>query len=159
MSDQDNVAVAPIVCDQADHISRSLLDDYIKRAREGATLVAQRNTLQALRNLVANGDLYKSNATEVYNAIADESGWDNIDSIQASYNVNVSYDNEHVFTATNVEADDEDSACELVLDNLEISNVSISFDIEYGDDSENSSISLWDDSFIRDSLTAYAEEN
>jgi hypothetical protein len=159
MSDQQEVvAVAPIVCDQPDHISRTLLDDYIKRAREGANLIIERNTIRALRNLVSNGELYKDKATDVYNAIADENGWDNIDSIQATFDVHVSYEGDHIFTATGVEADDEDSACETVLENLEISNVSISFDIEYDTDSECPSVSIWDDSFIRDSLTATADE-
>jgi len=153
---------APVVCDQQDHISRSSVDSLLDVARESATRRTdariQEGVITALRNLVKEGELYSKYATEAYNAIAEQVGWDIRDSIAATYLVTVHYDGDEVLRVEGVEADSEEEATSKVLENVEVSNVVMSFTISYGSDEESVESAIWDDSEIIDAIDAEAVE-
>lgn len=67
-----------------------------------------------------SGTMTKEDALSIFNGLADALGWDTVDSIASTYSVTVYVDGDEVGTFDEVEADDEDSACAEVTENLEI---------------------------------------
>ena len=100
---------APVVCDQQDHVSRSSVDSLLDVARESATRRTdariQEGVITALRYLAKEGGFEVGVGTDIYNAIAEQVGWDIRDSIAATYLVTVHYDGDEVLRVEGVEAD------------------------------------------------------
>ena len=123
----------PVVCDQADHVSRDSVASQLELERIRWTDNVQKRTLTALRALTSEGTLTKTEALETYNTIADHNGWANIEAITSTYTVEVCYNGDVVLTVSGVEADTEEEATAEVLENLEVDNVRLKFDVSYGD--------------------------
>lgn len=157
-----DVTIAPVVCDQADHITRAnahaLVNAQVDIERIRWTDSVQKNTLTALRGLVAEGTLTKYEAVETYNAIAINNGWACIENITSTYTVEVCYNSDVVLTVEGVEADSEEEATAEVLANLEIDNVRVKFDISYGDHADEADVWVYDFD-PTDDLDAVATEN
>jgi len=157
-----DVTIAPVVCDQADHITRAnaiaLADSRAELSRIQWTTTVQKNTLTALRGLVDEGTLTKYEAVETYNAIALNNGWASIENITSTFTVEVCYQGNVVLTVEGVEADDEDEACNTVLENLEIDNVRVKFEVSYDGHSDEADVWVYDFD-PTDELSAVATEN
>ena len=147
----------PVVCDQADHISRDSVASQLELERIRWTDNVQKRTLTALRALISEGTLTKTEALETYNTIADHNGWANIEAITSTYTVEVCYNGDIVLTVSGVEADTEEEATAEVLENLEVDNVRLKFDVSYGDYADHVWIARYDFD-PSDELSAVATE-
>ena len=138
MSDfTDDVAVEPVVCNQPTHISlERYQEDCSSQYRAGTNMAlsATRNTLLThFRTAVSEGSIDRDSATELFNNIASELCFGEVETIGGIYTVTIKHNGYEVFQVADVEADSDEDAVDTVRDNLEIStNVSIS----YGYDSE-----------------------
>ena len=98
-------------------------------------------TLQVLRGEVRNGDITSDYATDLHNKLASTIGFDEVESIQSTYSVTVSYNGEEIATFTGIEADDEDDATDKVSNDLEVEEVEISITVNYDGNSESATVS------------------
>jgi hypothetical protein len=151
-----DLVTAPVVCDQADHISPDYVASQLEIDRIRLVHRVQVNTTTALRTLISDGTLTRGEALETYNTIADHNGWANIDFISTTFTVKVCYNGDIVLTVCGVEADDDESACTQVLANIEVDNTRLNFDISYGDYADSADV--WVYSFETDALSAVASE-
>lgn len=147
----------PVVCDQADHVSRDYAASQLELQRVRWTDNTQKQTLTALRALISEGTLTKTEALETYNTIADHNGWANIEAITSTYTVEVCYNGDIVLTVSGVEADTEEEATAEVLENLEVDNVRVKFDVSYGDYADEADVWIYDFD-PTDDLSAVATE-
>ena len=147
----------PVVCDQADHVSRDSVASQLELERIRWTDNVQKRTLTALRALTSEGTLTKTEALETYNTIADHNGWANIEAITSTYTVEVCYNGDVVLTVSGVEADTEEEATAEVLENLEVDNVRVKFDVSYGDYADEADVWIYDFD-PTDDLSAVATE-
>jgi len=147
----------PVVCDQADHVSRDSVASQLELERIRWTDNVQKRTLTALRALTSEGTLTKTEALETYNTIADHNGWANIEAITSTYTVEVCYNGDIVLTVSGVEADTEEEATAEVLENLEVDNVRVKFDVSYGDYADEADVWIYDFD-PTDDLSAVATE-
>ena len=147
----------PVVCDQADHVSRDSVASQLELERIRWTDNVQKRTLTALRALTSEGTLTKTEALETYNTIADHNGWANIEAITSTYTVEVCYNGDVVLTVSGVEADTEEEATAEVLENLEVDNVRLKFDVSYGDYADEADVWIYDFD-PSDELSAVATE-
>ena len=156
-----DVTIAPVVCDQADHITRAnaiaLADSRAELSRIQWTTTVQKNTLTALRALITEGTLTRYEATETYNSIADYNGWANVDTVTSTYTVEVCYEGNVILTVPNVEAESEEEATAEVLENLEVDNVRLKFDVSYGDHADYADVWVYD--LDTDLISAVASED
>ena len=147
----------PVVCDQADHVSRDYAASQLELQRVRWTDNTQKQTLTALRALISEGTLTKTEALETYNTIADHNGWANIEAITSTYTVEVCFNGDIVLTVSGVEADTEEEATAEVLENLEVDNVRVKFDVSYGDYADEADVWIYDFD-PTDDLSAVATE-
>ena len=147
----------PVVCDQADHVSRDSVASQLELERIRWTDNVQKRTLTALRALTSEGTLTKTEALETYNTIADHNGWANIEALTSTYTVEVCYNGDVVLTVSGVEADTEEEATAEVLENLEVDNVRVKFDVSYGDYADEADVWIYDFD-PTDDLSAVATE-
>ena len=147
----------PVVCDQADHVSRDSVASQLELQRVRWTYDIQKQTLNALRALISPYTLTKEVALEIYNTIADHNGWANIEAITSIYTVEVCYNGDIVLTVSGVEADTEEEATAEVLENLEVDNVRLKFDVSYGDYADEADVWIYDFDPTED-LSAVATE-
>jgi hypothetical protein len=151
-----DLVTAPVVCDQADHISRANADALASAGRLMWTINVQKGITTALRALISEGTLTHYEALETYNTIADHNGWANIESISTTFTVEVCYNGDVVLTVYGVQADDDDSACNQVLENLEVDNTRLKFEVSYGDYADQAEVYVYE--FDTDALSAVASE-
>ena len=156
-----DLVTAPVVCDQTDHLTRAnayaLADSRVELSRIQWTNTVQKHTITALRALTSEGTLTKTEALETYNTIADHNGWANIEAITSTYTVEVCYNGDVVLTVSGVEADTEEEATAEVLENLEVDNVRVKFDVSYGDYADEADVWIYDFD-PTDDLSAVATE-
>lgn len=88
------------------------------------------------RGEVTEGNMERDYATALYNTIAEKVGGSTVNSIGGLYTVEISHDGEIVMTVNDVEADDEDEACETVSEGISVDDVTLSFVISYNGDYE-----------------------
>ena len=153
----ETLEFVPIVCDQADHVSRDYAASQLELQRVRWTSDIQKHTITALRALISEGTLTKTEALETYNTIADHNGWANIEAITSTYTVEVCYNSDIVLTVSGVEADTEEEATAEVLENLEVDNVRVKFDVSYGDYADEADVWIYDFDPTED-LSAVATE-
>lgn len=167
MSDQDQVEQLQLFYtqDEVDNKVREALisaqkstDSAIQSAITARMKWLSQDTLSALRGLLSDEVIDREQGTAVYNAIAEVAGWNTIDKLTRLFNVTVYYQNKSIGEFSDVEADDEDSAKDDVLENMEV-EASISFSISYNNDSIDGEVdidSMYD--LDTDSFTAEVEE-
>lgn len=134
----------PVVCDQADHVSRDSVASQLELQRARWTYTIQKRTLTALRALISEGTLTKTEALETYNTIADHNGWASIEAVISTYTVEVCYNGDIVLTVSGIEANTEEEATAEVLENLEVDKVRLKFDVSYGDYADEADVWLYD---------------
>lgn len=97
--------------------------------------------LAVFRDEVREGTMDSDNATELFNRIAFALGWDKVSSVRTLWGVSVTYYDQVVAEFSDIEADDEDDACEQVRQNMEVESSDVQFVISYnGDTCEESAM-------------------
>lgn len=116
----------------------------------------QEHALDAVRGM--RDEVDEESLVSIYNTIAEACGWDTIETLTKMYSVSVCYMGHEIAIFTDVEAESDDEACDKVLEDMDIDDVTISFDISYGNNSESGEVSLssWD--IDTDQFTAEATE-
>ena len=94
---------------------------------------------------VVSGYIDKNVAVDIYNGLAEALGWATVTSIGSNYTVKVSIMGTDVFEITGVEADDEDEACDKVMDDLDFDDIELNFTISSNGDSAYGTVG--DDSY------------
>lgn len=88
------------------------------------------------RSEVVESNMERDYATGLYNTIASKVGGVTINSIGGLYTVEIFYDSNLIMTVEDIEADDEDEACDTVRDGISIDDVTLSFTISHNGDYE-----------------------
>lgn len=114
--------------------------------------------LAIFKDEVRNNNMTREYATDLFNQIASANGFDSIAKIQSTYTVFVTYMNEEVLEIPNVEANDEDDACEIVSNEIEVTDAKTTFSISYGRESNDAEVD-YDEYDVTSSLEFRAEEN
>lgn len=129
------------------------------RAVNRAHLEIRDNIIKFFQGQVINGDFNNDEATDLFNNMADELGWEQVNSIRTLWQVAVHYQGNELITFNDVEAFDSSEAEELVENELEISDLDVSFDIKYGDQSSYVSATITADNHtLVEDLTFHASE-
>lgn len=97
-----------------------------------------------MKDEVRSGTMDKDSAQELYNNFRDHAGLDD-NTIAGTYAVTVYVDGAEVGTFEEIEADDEDSACSEVIDNLEVEAI-VNITVSYNGSShyEEHDVSIYD---------------
>ena len=116
----------------------------------------QEQTYEACKGML--GEVDDESMVSIYNTIAEANGWATIEAFTKQFTVTVMYQGQEVAMFQDVEAEDEDSACEDVLENMSVDSCTVSLSISYGNKSEDAEveISSWD--LDTDEFTAEANE-
>lgn len=116
---------------------------------------AQENALEACKNMLDEVD--EDSMLSIYNTIADAVGWDKINAFTKLFTVTVMHNGNEVAMFQDVEAEDEDNACDTVLENMLIDYATLNLAITYGNNTERGEVELdtWD---ISDDFSAEATE-
>lgn len=88
------------------------------------------------RSEVTEGNMERDYATTLYNTIAEKVGGSTVTSIGGLYTVEVSYDNDVVMVINDIEADNEDEACDSVREGISVDDVALSFTLSYNGEYE-----------------------
>lgn len=118
----------------------------------------QDKAIKHFRSEVRNGSIDKDVALDIYNGLAEALGWDTVDSITSLFTVVVSYNGNTIAEIEDIEADDTDSAEWEVRNNLEVSDVEVTFEVTYGDHTYNETVNTtyeFDDEFEYQAVEQY----
>lgn len=88
------------------------------------------------RGEVTQSNMERDYATTLYNTIAEKVGGSTVSSIGGLYTVEITYDSDVIMVVNDIEADDEDEACDTVRDGVSVDDVALSFTISYNGDYE-----------------------
>lgn len=124
----------------------------------------QDSLITVFKREIGHGNMSKDYAVELYNKIADENRWTHVERIVATYNVTVSLFGDSILFVENIEADDEDDACDKVTNDIEFSDIEVNFSVSAL--GEDACATVTDDSYyvdfagiLRDNIDVSAEEN
>ena len=95
----------------------------------------QDKAINWFRNEVREGNMTQDDALGIYNGLAEALGWTTVDSLTILFTVVVSYNGNTIAEIEDIEAEDADSAEDEVRNDLEVSDVEVSFTLVYGDKS------------------------
>lgn len=114
----------------------------------------QANAIEACRGMLNEVD--EESLVSIYNTIAKAVGWDTIEAFTKLYTVTVYYKGDEVGLFQDVEADDEDSACNLVLEDMDV-EASMNIRVSYGNNREEVDVDIdsWE---VSDDFSAEALE-
>ena len=102
---------------------------------------------------VREGNMEEDYAVGLYNNLASQLDWSTIDNLSVKYTAVVNFLGDELFTINDIEADDEQSAEQSIWDDLNISNVRLSFDIEASGEGGYFRGDVYDlDDFINDNI-------
>jgi len=102
---------------------------------------------------VREGNMEEDYAVGLYNNLASQLDWSTIDNLSVKYTATVYAFDDELFTINDIEADDEQSAEQSIWDDLNISNVRLSFDIEASGEGGYFRGDVYDlDDFINDNI-------
>lgn len=124
----------------------------------------QDSLITVFKREIGHGNMTKDYAVELYNKIADENRWTHVSQIAVTYNVTVTLFGDSILFVENVEANDEDEACDKVTEELDFSDIEVNFTVSAL--GEDASATVSDDSYyvdfagiLRDNVEVSAEEN
>ena len=118
-----------------------ILDTSSRSATNTSNSLRQR-ALEWFKSEIRGGSMAKEDALGIFNGLADALGWDTVDNLSSLFTVSVRYQGDLVAVFEDIEADDDDSACEEVSDNLTIDEVTITFDLEYNGSTQSAEARL-----------------
>jgi hypothetical protein len=102
---------------------------------------------------VREGNMEEDYAVGLYNNLASQLDWSTIDNLSVKYTATVYAFDDELFTVNDIEADDEQSAEQSIWDDLNISNVRLSFDVEANGEGGYFKGDVYDlDDFINDNI-------
>jgi hypothetical protein len=102
---------------------------------------------------VREGNMEEDYAVGLYNNLASQLDWSTIDNLSVKYTATVYAFDDELFTINDIEADDEQSAEQSIWDDLNISNVRLSFDVEANGEGGYFKGDVYDlDDFINDNI-------
>lgn len=124
----------------------------------------QDSLITVFKREIGHGNMSKDYAVELYNKIADENRWTHVSQIAVTYNVTVTLFGDSILFVENVEADDEQDACDKVTEEIDFSDIEVNFTVSAL--GEDASATVGDDSYyvdfagiLRDNIEVSAEEN
>lgn len=124
----------------------------------------QDSLITVFKREIGHGNMSKDYAVELYNKIADENRWTHVEKIAVTYNVTVTLFGDSILFVENIEANDEDDACDKVTEDLDFSDIEVNFTVSAL--GEDASATVTDDSYyvdfsgiLRDNIEVSAEEN
>lgn len=124
----------------------------------------QDSLITVFKREIGHGNMSKDYAVELYNKIADENRWTHVSQIAVTYNVTVTLFGDSILFVENIEANDEDDACDKVTEDLDFSDIEVNFTVSAL--GEDASATVTDDSYyvdfagiLRDNIEVSAEEN
>ena len=124
----------------------------------------QDSLITVFKREIGHGNMSKDYAVELYNKIADENRWTHVEQIAVTYNVTVTLFGDSILFVENVEADDEQDACDKVTEEIDFSDIEVNFTVSAL--GEDASATVGDDSYyvdfagiLRDNIEVSAEEN
>lgn len=100
------------------------------------------SVLQAIKSMARESVLDRDTALTVFNTIADNAGWDTVDSIATTYTVTVTLFGQTIGEFTDVEADSDDEAVSLVEGGADISLANLSVSVDFNGESLDDTIDL-----------------
>jgi hypothetical protein len=119
------------------------LRESAQKYEEGKGVMHRRLRIEALdwfKGEVRSGTMAKEDAEGIFNGLADSLGWDTVESITTLFTVTVDYDGETIAEFSDIEADDEDSACEEVEGNINIDDVEVTLQVSYNGSSQEGTV-------------------
>lgn len=87
--------------------------------------------IEVFRNEIQYGTMDNDSALELCNSILSALGWQTTDSITRLFTVSVTYYDTIIAEFDDVEATDEETACQMVSDDMHLGDAEITFDISY----------------------------
>jgi hypothetical protein len=124
----------------------------------------QDSLITVFKREIGHGNMSKDYAVELYNKIADENRWTHVEKIAVTYNVTVTLFGDSILFVENIEANDEDDACDKVTEDLDFSDIEVNFSVSAL--GEDACATVTDDSYyvdfagiLRDNIEVSAEEN
>lgn len=124
----------------AEELSEAVTTSQV-RTTEALKRTVGADVLDVLRDEVKSGDLTSDYATDLHNKLASRIGFNEVESIQQTYAVTVSYNGDEIATFTGIFADDEDDATDKVSNDLEVDEVEISITVSYDGNTETGTVS------------------
>jgi hypothetical protein len=110
-------------------------DNRIKRAKDNLSFAIALDLVETLRNQVANEGLDKATAQEIYDAMKDKYDWSEASLTVNQYIVTVTLDGSEI-AEVEIEAEDEDEACDLVRDDFTLYNADVTLTFMDGQGNE-----------------------
>lgn len=110
----------------------------------------QDKAINWFRNEVREGNMAQDDATGIYNGLAEALGWTTVDSLTMKFTVVVSYNGNTIAEIEDIEAEDADSAEDEVRNDLEITDVEVTFQVTYGNHTYDGTVNTtyeFDDEF------------
>jgi hypothetical protein len=109
----------------------------IQRAKDNLSFAIALDLVETLRNQVANEGLDKATAQDIYDTMKATWNWSEASLTVNQYLVTVTLDGSHI-AEVEIEAEDEDEACDLVRDDFVLYNADVALTFRYnGDDYEH----------------------
>ena len=108
----------------------------------------------------AENTMTNEDATELANKLLSRLDLDTVDTLVRKFTVSISVFGNEIITLEDVEAEDENSACNIIESEISISDISASFTISTNEASEDGSFNGWDfdlEDVIRDNMEVTAE--
>ena len=137
------------------------VQEKVAEAKTIATDLANKYTSNRISNVVETtfksevreGNMEEDYAVGLYNNLASQLDWSTIDNLSVKYTATVYAFDDELFTINDIEADDEQSAEQSIWDDLNISNVRLSFDVEANGEGGYFKGDVYDlDDFINDNI-------
>jgi len=108
----------------------------------------------------ADNTMTNEDATELANKLLSRLDLDTVDTLVRKFTVTISVFGNEIITLEDVEAEDENAACNIIESEISISDISASFTISTNEASEDGSFNGWDfdlEDVIRDNMEVTAE--
>jgi len=96
--------------------------------------------IEWFKSEVRGGSMDKDDALGIFNGLADALNWDLLDNLTSTYSVTVSVNDVVVGTFEGVEADDEDEACDKVIEEAE---AYATFEVSFNNDTITQNLDSW----------------
>lgn len=123
-----------------DEMNEATLNAETRAVKITASTIST-NIVDVLKSEVREGNLVKEYANSLYSRFVSEANLDPA-TIETTFSVTAYYNGSELCTFTGVEADDEDSACEEVSENISIDDIEVNFSLDYNGDTNYCSASL-----------------
>lgn len=121
--------------------------EYGKRAMQ---FQLREDAIAWFKSEVQTGTMAKDDAEGIFNGLANAIGWDEVESLNTLFTVVVSYNGDPIAEFCDIEANDADEAESLVMDNMDLEDVEVSFTVSYNGDTQSNGVSMtynWSDDF------------